>query len=51
MEAPWTKTPQEILEQLGVDPAIGLTLDQAAQHAEIYGKNGASTVYRDCASA
>lgn len=40
VEAPWTKTPQEILEQFSVDPARGLTSDQVAQHAEIYGKNG-----------
>ncbi|TFK42951.1 Ca-transporting ATPase [Crucibulum laeve] len=39
MEAPWTKTPQEILEHYGVDATRGLTFDQAAKHAEIYGKN------------
>jgi hypothetical protein len=41
MEAPWTKSPREILEHYGVDPNRGLSSDQAAKHAEIYGKNGA----------
>lgn len=40
MEAPWTKTPDQILEHFGVDPNRGLSSDQAAKHAEIYGKNG-----------
>jgi len=40
METPWTKSPQQILEHYVVDPARGLTADQAAKHAEIYGKNG-----------
>ncbi|KAF9466319.1 Ca-transporting ATPase [Collybia nuda] len=39
MEAPWTKSPQEVLEHFSVDPARGLSSDQAAKHAEIYGKN------------
>jgi hypothetical protein len=40
MEAPWTKSPHEILEHFGVDSNRGLSSDQAAKHAEIYGKNG-----------
>lgn len=40
MEAPWTKSPKEILEHYGVDPVRGLTTAQAAKHAQIYGKNG-----------
>ena len=40
MEAPWTKSPYEILKHFGVDPDRGLSSEQAAEHAEIYGKNG-----------
>ena len=40
MEAPWTKSPEEILEHFTVDPNRGLSSDQALKHAEIYGKNG-----------
>jgi hypothetical protein len=40
MEAPWTKSPDQILEHFGVDSDRGLSSDQAAKHAEIYGKNG-----------
>ncbi|PPQ68498.1 hypothetical protein CVT26_003437 [Gymnopilus dilepis] len=40
MEAPWTKTPQEILDYFGVNPKDGLSEDQVAKHAEIYGRNG-----------
>ena len=43
MEAPWTKTPAEVLQHYGVDPARGLSADQAAMHAELYGKNGMCT--------
>ncbi|KAH9484051.1 Calcium-transporting ATPase sarcoplasmic/endoplasmic reticulum type [Psilocybe cubensis] len=39
MEAPWTKSPKEILDHYGVDPIRGLTTAQAAKHAEMYGKN------------
>ncbi|KIK06510.1 hypothetical protein K443DRAFT_129791 [Laccaria amethystina LaAM-08-1] len=39
MEAPWTRTPEEILQHYGVDPQRGLTSDQASKHAELYGKN------------
>lgn len=39
MQAPWTKSPHEILEHFGVDPNRGLSADQAAKHAEVYGKN------------
>ncbi|ESK93023.1 calcium-transporting atpase [Moniliophthora roreri MCA 2997] len=39
LEAPWTKTPEEILQHFSVDPVRGLTSSQAAKHAEIYGKN------------
>lgn len=42
MEAPWTKSPDEILQHFGVDANKGLNSDQAAKHAEIYGKNGMS---------
>ncbi|KII89028.1 hypothetical protein PLICRDRAFT_40683 [Plicaturopsis crispa FD-325 SS-3] len=39
MEIPWTKSPKELLEHFGVDADIGLSADQAAKHAEVYGKN------------
>ncbi|OBZ75070.1 Calcium-transporting ATPase sarcoplasmic/endoplasmic reticulum type [Grifola frondosa] len=39
MEAPWTKTGEEILQYYSVDPTRGLTSDVAAKHAELYGKN------------
>jgi Ca2+ transporting ATPase len=39
MEASWTKSPQGTLEYFGVDTIGGLTADQAAKHAELYGKN------------
>ncbi|KAK7466948.1 hypothetical protein VKT23_004012 [Stygiomarasmius scandens] len=39
MDAPWTKSPEQILEHFSVDPTRGLTSAQAAKHAEIYGKN------------
>ncbi|KAL0947102.1 hypothetical protein HGRIS_013240 [Hohenbuehelia grisea] len=39
MDAPWTKSPEQILEHFGVDSTRGLTADQAAKHAELYGKN------------
>ena len=42
MKYPWTETPRAILSYYNVDPDVGLTTDQAARHAEIYGKNGKS---------
>lgn len=41
MDTPWTLEPQAVLEHFGVDPAVGLSTDQAVKHAELYGKNGA----------
>jgi len=40
MDAPWTKTPEQVLQHYCVDPARGLSTDQAAKHAKLYGKNG-----------
>jgi len=40
MEAPWTRSTQEILDYYGVDATRGLSPAQAAKHAEKYGKNG-----------
>lgn len=40
MDAPWTKTGEEVLQHFGVDQTRGLTSDAAAKHAELYGKNG-----------
>ena len=42
LEAPWTKSPEHILQHYSVDPARGLSDDLAAKHAELYGKNGSS---------
>ena len=42
MEAPWTRTGTEVLQQFSVDSTRGLTSEAAAKHAELYGKNGAS---------
>ncbi|KAF8655969.1 hypothetical protein AX16_002829 [Volvariella volvacea WC 439] len=39
MDAPWTKTPNQILEHFGVNPKLGLSDDQAIKHAELYGRN------------
>ncbi|EIW84968.1 Ca-transporting ATPase [Coniophora puteana RWD-64-598 SS2] len=39
MDAPWTKEPSEILQHFRVDDKRGLSADQAAKHAELYGKN------------
>ncbi|KAI0807202.1 calcium-transporting ATPase [Fomes fomentarius] len=39
MDAPWTKTGEEVLQHFGVDQTRGLTSDAAAKHAELYGKN------------
>ncbi|KAI0948269.1 hypothetical protein AcV7_009069 [Taiwanofungus camphoratus] len=39
MDAPWTQSPQEVLQHYTVDPVRGLTSDLAAKHAELYGKN------------
>ncbi|KAJ7905322.1 hypothetical protein B0H14DRAFT_2659857 [Mycena olivaceomarginata] len=39
MEAPWSQTPAQVLEHFGVHPERGLSSDQAAQHAQVYGKN------------
>lgn len=40
LEEPWTRTPEEIFQFYAVDPARGLTSDLAANHAQVYGKNG-----------
>ncbi|EIW60548.1 calcium-transporting ATPase [Trametes versicolor FP-101664 SS1] len=39
MDAPWTKTGEEVLQYYAVDQARGLTSEAAAKHAELYGKN------------
>ncbi|KIJ69348.1 hypothetical protein HYDPIDRAFT_105948 [Hydnomerulius pinastri MD-312] len=39
LDTPWTLEPNRILEHFGVDPSRGLTADQAAKHAELYGRN------------
>jgi Ca2+ transporting ATPase len=40
MEAPWTVSPDAVLDFYKVDPAKGLTTDQVTKHTELYGKNG-----------
>jgi Ca2+ transporting ATPase len=39
MDAPWTKSPDEILQHFRVDPTEGLTAEQAIQNNQLYGKN------------
>ncbi|KAH7912139.1 hypothetical protein BJ138DRAFT_1005081 [Hygrophoropsis aurantiaca] len=39
MDTPWTKLPESILEHFSVDSSRGLSADQAAKHAELYGRN------------
>ena len=46
LEAPWTRTPEHILQHYAVDPARGLSDETAAKHAELYGRNGAR--YSSC---
>lgn len=41
LDAPWTLAPGQILEHFAVDPAVGLSGQQAANHALLYGRNGA----------
>lgn len=40
LDAPWTLTPDQILEHFGVDVGTGLSADRASKHADIYGRNG-----------
>lgn len=40
MDAPWSKSPEQVLHHYSVDSARGLSTAQAAKHAELYGKNG-----------
>ena len=40
VDAPWTRSPEEILQHFNVDQERGLTTELAAKHAELYGKNG-----------
>lgn len=44
MDAPWTKSAEQLLEHFSVDPARGLSSGQADKHAEIYGRNGTTTL-------
>lgn len=41
LDAPWTLVASQILEHFAVDPAVGLSGQQAANHALLYGRNGA----------
>ena len=41
LDAPWTLEPSQILEHFSVDLQSGLSNDQAANHALLYGRNGA----------
>ncbi|KAG6335156.1 hypothetical protein ID866_3940 [Astraeus odoratus] len=38
-DAPWTHTPEQILEHFRVDPVNGLSKDQVQKHADLYGRN------------
>ncbi|PPQ99925.1 hypothetical protein CVT24_009560 [Panaeolus cyanescens] len=39
MEAPWTKSPKLICDYYAVDSTRGLSPEQAAKHAQLYGRN------------
>ncbi|KAF8343779.1 calcium-transporting ATPase [Cantharellus anzutake] len=39
MNFPWTRSPQSILEHYNVDPRLGLSVERAREHAEVYGRN------------
>lgn len=39
MEAPWTQSPQDVLQHFQVDSTVGLSPEQAQKHAQLYGKN------------
>lgn len=41
LDAPWTLAPSQILEHFAVNAVTGLSNDQAANHALLYGRNGA----------
>lgn len=43
MDAPWTRSVEDILQHYNVDPTRGLTAAAAEKHAELYGKNGMYT--------
>ena len=40
VEAPWAKSSDELLRLFSVDQHVGLSPEQVAKHAEIYGRNG-----------
>jgi Cation transporter/ATPase, N-terminus len=40
MEAPWTKSPEDLLQHFHVSSGDGLSPDQVKKHAQIYGTNG-----------
>ncbi|KAF8739469.1 hypothetical protein AX14_009452 [Amanita brunnescens Koide BX004] len=39
LDAPWTRSPEEILSHFGVDCKGGLSAKQVEKHVELYGKN------------
>lgn len=44
VDAPWTKTPEEILQHFSVDSSRGLSSELAEKHAQLYGKNGTQCI-------
>jgi Ca2+ transporting ATPase len=40
LDAPWTLSPEDSLAHFSVHADKGLSSDQAAKHAELYGRNG-----------
>ena len=40
LDAPWTRSPEEILAHFGVDGKCGLSGEQVNKHVKLYGKNG-----------
>ena len=50
MDATWSRTPDEVLQHFSVNEKIGLSCEQAATHAQLYGKNRAHLVQLPVAS-
>lgn len=46
LDAPWTRSPEEILSHFGVDCKGGLSAKQVEKHVELYGKNGMLVLVR-----
>ncbi len=45
LQEPWTRSPDELLQHFSVDKKRGLSSEEAARHAELYGKNGMQNIF------